>query len=181
MLWEEAYDRLARCRRDPEVWSFIHAYVAMRARRDVYRFGQEVVAEAAQEVCRQAFERFEEARGRETFDGWIMGLYRGMLRDTRRIEGRFAIQDRIDTVEGFDVPGGGDPSDAPPPDQREAISRCIDQLSDRERRVVILRFSHDMSAAQIAAEIGISEGFVRVTQLRAIRRLRVCLGIGTTP
>ena len=181
MRWEEAYDRLAGSHHDPEVWSFIHGYVAMRARRDLFRFGHEVVAEAAQEVCRQAFERFEDARGRETFHGWILGLYRGVLRDIRRVEGRVANQDRIDAIEGFDVRGGGDPADAVPYDQRAAILRCVERLPGRERRVVILRFQDDMSHAQIAAVLGITEGYVRVTQLRAIRRLRVCLGRGPDP
>jgi RNA polymerase sigma factor (sigma-70 family) len=102
-------------------------------------------------------------------------------RDLWRDEGRLANQTRIDSTEGFDISGGGNPAATMPPDLREAIWRCVGQLNERQRQVTIMKFRHDLTAEQIGVRVSMSAGHVRVTLLRAIRRLRTCLGIGGEP
>jgi len=50
------------------------------------------------------------------------------------------------------------------------VERLLDGLAERERQVLILRFLHGNTTAEIAEELKISEGNVRVLQHRALRR-----------
>ena len=54
-------------------------------------------------------------------------------------------------------------------DEAAAAWRAIDRLDDDRRRVVVLRFVHELSTAEIAAVLGRSEGAVRVLIHRALR------------
>jgi RNA polymerase sigma factor (sigma-70 family) len=53
------------------------------------------------------------------------------------------------------------------------VQRLLTTLTDRERRVVVLRHYFDLSEAQVAAELGIAPGTVKSTLSRALRKLRV--------
>jgi RNA polymerase sigma-B factor len=57
-------------------------------------------------------------------------------------------------------------------DETVTISVAARQLSARERRVLALRFVHDMTQTQIAAEIGVSQMQVSRILRRALNQLR---------
>src|SRR5579884_2988262 len=57
-------------------------------------------------------------------------------------------------------------------DETVTISDAARQLSARERRVLALRFVHDMTQTQIASEIGVSQMQVSRILRRALGRLR---------
>lgn len=52
----------------------------------------------------------------------------------------------------------------------ETLAQVLDQLPDNYRRVLTLRFLENLSIKETAAEMGITEGNVKVLQLRALRR-----------
>jgi RNA polymerase sigma factor (sigma-70 family) len=56
---------------------------------------------------------------------------------------------------------------------RTALAEEIDKLTKRQRAVIVLRYYADLSDADIAAELGCSEGAVRNAASRALRSLRV--------
>lgn len=61
--------------------------------------------------------------------------------------------------------------------ERQArVRAALDQLAERDREVLVLRHLEDLSTADTAAVLGISEGAVKVRLLRAIQRLRDRLG-----
>jgi RNA polymerase sigma-70 factor (ECF subfamily) len=66
-------------------------------------------------------------------------------------------------------------SDAKPLDL-DHLSRCLDRLLERERAVVVLSFYSERGSDEIAAELGLSAGNVRVVRHRALTRLRDCMG-----
>ena len=66
-------------------------------------------------------------------------------------------------------PGAADPG----PDDRDQIVRLLAQLTERERRVVVLRHYYDLSEASVARELGIAPGTVKSTLARALTKLRV--------
>lgn len=73
-------------------------------------------------------------------------------------------------------------TDAPPeqttsPDldrsaQRRELAALLATLSDKERRVVVMRYYLDASEAQVAADLGVSVGTVKSTASRALAKLR---------
>ena len=71
-------------------------------------------------------------------------------------------------LDGVDV---GAPDDAVDPDRRQERARLLlSRLPDNLRRVLELRFLRGYSAAEVATELGLSAGHVRVLQYRALRQ-----------
>lgn len=58
-------------------------------------------------------------------------------------------------------------------EDRDLVVRLLAGLTDRERRVVVLRHYFDLSEADVAAELGIAPGTVKSTLSRALAKLRV--------
>jgi len=61
---------------------------------------------------------------------------------------------------------------------RQRVQAAMDRLAERDREILVMRHLEEMSAAEIAAILGISEGAVRVRLLRALTRLRSLLDDG---
>ena len=59
----------------------------------------------------------------------------------------------------------------------EQLARCVQNLKERERSVVVMTFYHEQSGADVAGFLGVSEANVRVIRHRAIHQLRNCMGV----
>jgi len=59
----------------------------------------------------------------------------------------------------------------------EKLRRCVQNLSERERAVVVLTFYDERTGADLARFLGVSEANVRVIRHRAIHGLRQCMGV----
>lgn len=57
-------------------------------------------------------------------------------------------------------------------DLRHTICHALDQLSERQRAVVMLRFYHDLTEARTAERLKVTVGTVKTTASRALTRLR---------
>ena len=60
---------------------------------------------------------------------------------------------------------------------RERLGRCVQNLKERERAVVVMTFYDEQTGADVASFLGVSEANVRVIRHRAIHRLRECMGL----
>ena len=60
----------------------------------------------------------------------------------------------------------------------DRLEQCLAQLADRERSIVFLSFYAECRAAAVAADLGVSEGNVRVIRHRALTKLRGCVLAG---
>jgi RNA polymerase sigma-70 factor (ECF subfamily) len=58
----------------------------------------------------------------------------------------------------------------------EQLTRCVQNLKERERSVVVMTFYDEQTSADIAGFLGVSEANVRVIRHRAIYQLRECMG-----
>lgn len=58
-------------------------------------------------------------------------------------------------------------------EDRDELVRLLAGLTDKERRVVVLRHYFDLSEAQTADELGVAPGTVKSTSARALAKLRV--------
>lgn len=63
----------------------------------------------------------------------------------------------------------------PDPADRLALMTALAQLGPTDRAVVVLRFWEDLSVAQTARDLGLSEAAVKNRSLRALRALRQLL------
>jgi RNA polymerase sigma-70 factor (ECF subfamily) len=58
---------------------------------------------------------------------------------------------------------------------RQRVRQALEQLSERDREVLVLRNLEQLSVADTAEVLGISAGAVKVRHLRALERLRALL------
>lgn len=101
--------------------------------------------------------------------GFVFGICRQVVMDQRRGQAR---RDRLLACYGDALR----PPEPPAPFTDQArLARCLEQLPDRERTVLLLTFYDDMPAAALAAELELSQANVRVIRHRALRRLRGCV------
>ncbi|MCU1692580.1 MAG: SigE family polymerase sigma factor [Frankiales bacterium] len=61
-------------------------------------------------------------------------------------------------------------------DERQALRSALAQLPARQRACVVLRFSEDLSEAQVADALDCSVGTVKSATSRGLARLRAALG-----
>jgi RNA polymerase sigma factor (sigma-70 family) len=147
----------------------------------IYRYLRYHVASAdeADELTAETFLRavraaasFDPARGNAK--AWLFRIAQNVLRDARRRErrrGSVSIEAFRDLV-----------SDAPSPEERllheEEVRRLLaamDELSERDREVVSLRYASELEYPEIAGILGIREAAVRTRLWRALGRLREAL------
>ncbi len=59
----------------------------------------------------------------------------------------------------------------------EHLTRCLQNLKERDRAVVVMTFYDEQTGADVAGFLGVSEANVRVIRHRAIHQLRDCMGV----
>ena len=60
---------------------------------------------------------------------------------------------------------------------QDHLTRCVQNLKERERTVIVMTFYDEQTGADVASFLGLSEANVRVIRHRAIHQLRECMGV----
>lgn len=98
----------------------------------------------------------------------VLNLRRGAERKERLLE-QFGPELRADLA----MPSAS----ALPELDRDRLRRCVQDLTERERSVVVMTFFDEQTSADVANFLGVSEANVRVIRHRAIHQLRKCMGV----
>lgn len=128
----------------------------------------------AQQVLITALQALRAGRLRdpEKLASFVLGICRMTVLDLRRNSQR---KERLLEQFGADLPATA-PAAEPLVD-REQLSRCVQNLKERERTVIVMTFYDEQTGADLAHFLGVSEANVRVIRHRAIHQLRACLGV----
>jgi RNA polymerase sigma-70 factor (ECF subfamily) len=103
---------------------------------------------------------------------YAIGICRNLLRDGyRSSERRRALW----AIHGALIEDSVEPSPYTSPMGRARLEDCASKLQRRAREVLHRAFYADASNGEIAAELGLAEGNVRVIRHRALELLRTCL------
>jgi RNA polymerase sigma-70 factor (ECF subfamily) len=104
-----------------------------------------------------------------TFRAWLFRIAHNQLANALRARARHAATplDAIDEPISGDDPAGL----VGAADERRRLARALASLPDDRRQVIVLRFLDGLSAREIGAVLGRTEGAVRVLQHRALREL----------
>ncbi len=128
----------------------------------------------AQQVLVTTLEALRACRLREPekLASFVLGTCRMAVLDLRR-----NAQRRVRLLEKFgpDLLPAVQPS--MPRLDYERLRRCVQNLKERERAVVVMTFYGEQTGADLANFLGVSEANVRVIRHRAIHQLRRCMGV----
>lgn len=147
---------------------------------DVYGFlGYRVrTREVAEDLTQTTFERALKAWGR--FDPerasaktWLLAIARNVLIDHYRRDP--AAHEAALPDEEPDAVAGAEPPDDRALGPSPELAAALDELGERDREVIALRFGGDMTGAQIAEVTGLSVANVQQILSRSLRRLRHAL------
>ena len=128
----------------------------------------------AQQVLLTTLEALRDGRLRdpEKLASFVLGTCRMTVLDLRRGAQR---KQRLLEQFGPDLRARDQPSG--PHLDHERLTRCVQNLKERERAVVVMTFYDERVGADVASFLGVSEANVRVIRHRAIRQLRECMGL----
>ena len=109
-----------------------------------------------------------------TFRSWLFRIAHNQIANTLRSRARR----RASPLDGVAEPvADADPArEAGAADDARRVRGALAELSEDRRQVIVLRFVDGLSAREIGAVLGRSEGAVRVLQHRALRDLAEILG-----
>jgi RNA polymerase sigma-70 factor (ECF subfamily) len=104
-----------------------------------------------------------------TFRAWLFRIAHNELANALRARSRHgaASLDAVDEPTAPNDPAGLFGA----AEERRRLARALGRLSDDRRQVIVLRFLDGLTAREIGAVLGRSEGAVRVLQHRALRDL----------
>ena len=126
-----------------------------------------------QQVLLMTLERLRAGKLRdpERIASFVLGMSRLVVLEMRRGTWRreTLLATYGDTPEAVEVP-------EPLALDADKLAGCLQALGERERTVVTLTFFADRTGEEVAAELGLSAGNVRVIRHRALARLRACMG-----
>lgn len=105
----------------------------------------------------------------ERLASFVFGICRMVVLDLRR--GQTRRQRLLNTYGEALLP----PTPPSPELDHGRLTHCLERLPDRERTVLLLTFYDDMSAAELAHVLGLSQANVRVIRHRGLDRLRACV------
>jgi RNA polymerase sigma-70 factor (ECF subfamily) len=154
----ESFEALYR-RTFPRVYGYVASLLRDRA--------------AAEDVTAQAFERayrkrrsFRAARG--SSEAWLFGIARNAaLDELRRRKRRAALEQDTEDVSSPAVEEYAELTL-----RRETVRAALASLDGQERDLVALKFAADLTGAEIANVLGISESNVGTRLHRALEKLR---------
>ncbi len=132
-------------------------------------------ADLMQHVLMKVLEKLRTGALRDTAQvvSFVFGTCRLVVLDLRRGSLR---RERLLEAYGEDLPFA-DIAPAPRVDH-ERVGICLEKLSERERAVLVMTFHEDRDAGEVAGQLGLSAGNVRVIRHRALERLRDCVTAG---
>lgn len=127
---------------------------------------QEEAKEAMQTTVLKAWESRNGFEGRSQFKTWIfriaINVAMDLLRQKKDLQGEPQVQATSQTP--FDLVSRKE--------ERQRLLEAIDQLPERQKKVLLLKIYGELKYSEIAALMGLSEGAVKAHFHNAITRLK---------
>ncbi|MBA4179258.1 MAG: RNA polymerase subunit sigma-70 [Anaerolinea sp.] len=164
---------VAAARSDPDAFARLYERTAPL----VYRFAYSLVhdhpraEDVVAETYRRAIDRLPVYRDQgRPFHAWLFTIARNLAIDGGR-------RSRRETpLLDHDVPVDGWLGEAlVHAEERSELQAALGMLGDDQRTVLVLRYGHEWTCRQVAAEMGRSEAAVKQLSYRAVNRLRELL------
>ena len=130
--------------------------------------------ETAEEVVQDAFVAMHGSwRTLREPEKGLAYLRQAVVNRSRSVLRHRGVRARYVAPEARDLPGADE--DAVAAERRRAVLDAVQQLPDRQREVLALRYYLDLSEADIAETLGISRGAVKSHASRGVAALRTLM------
>ena len=152
----------------------LRAFRYARARLGPFPRAAHTAEDAAQEVCiavLTSLPRYDE-RG-VPFEAYVYSICARKVADVQRAAYRVPVP-TAEIPDGVELSSGPEEQVLRKDDANQAWA-LLEQLPDQQREVLTLRVAVGLSAEETARSLGMSAGAVRVSQHRALNRLRTQL------
>ena len=106
------------------------------------------------------------------FASWLFRIAANAIAD----RGKRAAQ--LEAIKLREIPQNdpSDEADLAEAEHRARLFKLVEKLPADQRRVITMRFAHQKSIAEIAKDIGRSEGAIKQLQFRGLQSLRTMVG-----
>jgi RNA polymerase sigma-70 factor (ECF subfamily) len=138
--------------------------------------------EATQETAARFLRQLPQFRGDSQVRTWALGITINVAREMRRSPR--AATGVIEWDELAISPARAGQTSRPPPDvaaelaeQRDRLRAVLEDLPERQREAVVLRFLEELSVEETAAAMQCATGTVKATVHQALRSLRQRLAV----
>jgi len=147
----------------------------------LYRYCREALRDATladdvqQQVFIEAHRDLSKFTGLSTLRTWLFAIARHRVLDAAKSRRR--VQAHIEPGDAISVPDPRRSPDELIDDQRilEALVGCLDQLPDKVRTVLLLRFQQGFTFEELAQICGEKPGTLQAKVTRALPLLRACI------
>jgi RNA polymerase sigma factor (sigma-70 family) len=171
--WSEIYTRLATDGSDAAAWQALESSVRVWACCALRRCSDTIIEDAVADTCASVAVNLARARGADTFRGFALGHWLNTRRRVLEARAAAATLDSLEAVEDR----SSEPDDHLEPDQLAWLHVALEQLPERERRAVVLRYFEGLSACQISAALHVSASNARRLVFNGLTRLRRAAGM----
>ena len=157
--------------------------VMRRYNQRLYRISRAILRDdgeaedVMQDAYVRAYEHLDQFAGRAAFSTWLtrIAVHEALARKRRR--GRYDDLDALQATHGDSMPilkssAPSPETDASSSETRRILESAIEALPEAYRAIVVLREVEEMSVADTAASLGLTEGTVKTRLHRAHAMLR---------
>lgn len=146
------------------------AYAADLQRYIYSKVGDPFLAEdLTSTVFLKALRWLREDQSEESARGWLYATARTSIADAWQASGQYETL-TLTVLEDQLIPQLEENADFVQQQAEARVQHLLSLLSERERRVLTLRYLQGYSATEIALALGTNAGHIRVLQLRALKR-----------
>jgi RNA polymerase sigma-70 factor (ECF subfamily) len=128
--------------------------------------------DATQETALRFLKLLPRFEGNSTLTTWSMGIAINVVREMRRSASRHETSESASGVAHVSDEKGSPDQSASQTEQASLLRAGLDDLPDRQREAIVLRFFEDLSVEETAAAMNCAEGTVKATVHQALRTLR---------
>jgi RNA polymerase sigma-70 factor (ECF subfamily) len=148
----------------PRLFAYIYARVG----------SPHLTEDLVSDVFERAYVKLGSLRNRDAFTTWLFTIARNLIVSHARKHSRESIVDP-EVMRELSPSTASVEAEVLQREEWEGIARAVRCFPQREQDIISLKFDAELSNAQIAEIMGLSEPNVRVIIFRTIRRLRKAL------
>ena len=148
---------------EPSVSAYVFAVVAK------FHDAEDLVQQIAQEAAR----RFDQYDSTRPFLGWVLWIAKSRVIDFYRKQDANPVTFSDDLLQRLGSAIADRHSEQGV--RREALENCLQELPDRSRKLLDLRYVQELPSPCIAESVGSTTGSVRVLLTRVRNRLAECV------